>query len=298
MSPSPQLGAILTAVVTPFGRDGQVNEEAARRLMRHLVEHGSDGVVVAGTTGEAPTMSDAEKLRMFEIAVDEVGGEATVVAGTGSNDTAHSVELTRAASALGVDAVLAVTPYYSNPPRAGLLAHFRSIAAATDKPMMLYNIPARCVINLAPDLLAELGEIDNVVAVKQANDDMDQARRIVEDGMLALYAGDDNLLGPFAEIGGAGGVCVTSHLFGDRMNELYEAARGGDADRASEIEHSLRGAYETVFTTSGTITIKAALNLLGFDVGVPRLPLVEASESEFALVRAMLERHGLVASAA
>jgi 4-hydroxy-tetrahydrodipicolinate synthase len=298
MPASPQLGAILTAVVTPFGGDGRVNEEAARKLMRHLVEHGSDGVVVAGTTGEAPTMSDAEKLRMFEIAVDEIGEEGTVVAGTGSNDTAHSIELTRAASALGVDAVLAVTPYYSNPPRAGLLAHFDAVAAATDKPMMIYNIPARCVINLEPELLSELGEIDNVVAVKQANDDMGQARRIVEDGKLALYAGDDNLLRPFAEIGGAGGVCVSSHLFGDRMKELYDTARAGDGERAGEIERALLDAYQTIFMTSGTITIKAALNLLGFDVGSPRLPLVEASESELALVRGMLERHGLVASAA
>jgi 4-hydroxy-tetrahydrodipicolinate synthase len=298
MASGHNLGAILTAVVTPFGRDGDLNEEAARRLMRHLVEHGSDGIVLAGTTGESPTLSDAEKLRLFEIGLDEVGGEATVIAGTGSNDTAHSVELTRAATELGVDVVLAVTPYYSKPPRAGLIAHFEAVAAATDKPMMIYNIPARCVINLDPDLLAEVGEIDNVVAIKQANDDMDQARRIVEDGKLALYAGDDNLLRPFAEIGGAGGICVSSHLFGDRMKELYEAARSGDSERAIEIEHSLLDAYETVFMTSGTITIKAALDLLGFDAGVPRLPLVEASEPELERIRAMLERHGLVASAA
>jgi 4-hydroxy-tetrahydrodipicolinate synthase len=298
MASGHNLGAILTAVVTPFGRDGDLNEEAARKLMRHLVEHGSDGIVLAGTTGESPTLSDAEKLRLFEIGLDEVGGEATVIAGTGSNDTAHSVELTRAATELGVDVVLAVTPYYSKPPRAGLIAHFEAVAAATDKPMMLYNIPARCMINLDPDLLAEVGEIDNVVAVKQANDDMDQARRIVEDGKLALYAGDDNLLRPFAEIGGAGGICVSSHLFGDRMKELYEAARSGDGERAIEIERSLLDAYETVFMTSGTITIKAALDLLGFDAGVPRLPLVEASEPELERIRAMLERHGLVASAA
>ncbi len=298
MAPDPNLGAILTAIVTPFGADGRVSEEAARRLMRHLVEHGSDGVVVAGTTGEAPTMSDEEKLRLFEIAVDEVGGDASVIAGTGSNDTAHSVELTHAASECGVDAVLAVTPYYNKPPRAGLVAHFRAIAAATNLPMMVYNIPARCVLNLDPDLLAEVGEIDNIVAVKQANADMEQARRIVEDGKLALYAGDDNLLRPFAEIGGAGGVCVTSHLFGDRMKEMYEAACAGDSERAADIDQSLADAYETVFMTSGTITIKAALNQLGFRVGAPRLPLVEASGPEASRIRGMLERHGLVASAA
>jgi 4-hydroxy-tetrahydrodipicolinate synthase len=298
MSAPANLGTILTAIVTPFDPDGRVNEDAARRLMRHLVQHGSDGIVVAGTTGESPTMSDEEKLRMFEIAVDEVGGEASVIAGTGSNDTAHSVELTRAASERGVDAVLVVTPYYNKPPRAGLLAHFRATAAATDLPVMLYNIPARCVVNLDPDLLAEAGEIDNVVAVKQANADMEQARRIVEDGKLALYAGDDNLLRPFAEIGGAGGVCVTSNLLGDRMKELYDAAVAGDSERAEEIEQTLNDAYETVFMTSGTITIKAALNQLGFQVGAPRLPLVEASSAEASRIRSMLERHGLVASAA
>ena len=164
--------------------------------MRHLVEHGSDGVVVAGTTGESPTLADDEKLRLLEIALDEIGDEATVVAGTGSNDTAHSVELTRRAAELGAHAVLVVTPYYNKPQRQGLVAHFRAVAAATDSPVMLYNIPARTGINLEPDLLAELAAADNIVAVKQANADMDQARRVIEDAGLALYAGDDNLLRP------------------------------------------------------------------------------------------------------
>jgi 4-hydroxy-tetrahydrodipicolinate synthase len=293
-----ELGAILTAMVTPFGKEGELNEAAARRLARHLVEHGSDGLVVSGTTGESPTMSDDEKLRLFELVLEEVGDEATVVAGTGSNDTEHSVRLTQEASQLGVDAVLAVTPYYNKPPRAGLVAHFRAVAAATEKPLMLYNIPARCVINLDPDLLAELGAIENVVAVKQANDDMDQARRIVAESGLALYAGDDNLLRPFAEIGGAGGVCVSSHLFGERMKQLYEAATAGDAEHADQIESELADAYRTVFMTQGTITTKAALNLLGLEAGHVRLPLVDASEEEIGAIRAMLERHGLVASAA
>jgi 4-hydroxy-tetrahydrodipicolinate synthase len=292
------LGAILTAVVTPFGPDGGLNERAARRLMRHLIEHGSDGVVVAGTTGEAPTMSDAEKLELIEVAVDELGGEATVVAGTGSNDTAHSVELTRAAGARGVDAVLVVTPYYNKPPRRGIVEHYKAVAGATDRPVFVYNIPGRTGINLDPDLLVELGQIDNVVAVKQANPDMGQARRIVEDAGLALYAGDDNLTRQFAEIGGAGGICVSSHLFGDRMKEMYEAACTGETERAREIDESLADVYETLTITQLTITVKAALNMLGFAVGVPRLPLVEASEREVAAVRSLLERQGLVASAA
>jgi 4-hydroxy-tetrahydrodipicolinate synthase len=293
-----QLGAILTAMVTPFDPDGELDEEAARRLMRHLIEHGSDGIVVAGTTGESPTLSDDEKLRLLDIAVDEVGGEATVVAGTGSNDTRHTVRLTEQAGEHGADALLVVTPYYNKPSRRGLLEHFEAAAGATDKPVMLYNIPARCVINLEPDLLAELARIDNVVAIKQANSDLDQARRIIEDSGLAVYAGDDNLLRTFAEIGGAGGVCVTSHLFGDQMKEMYEAARAGDAERAREIDEALQDVYSTLFMTVGTATTKAALNLLGLDVGGLRLPLVEVTEEELAQVRDMLERHGLVASTA
>jgi 4-hydroxy-tetrahydrodipicolinate synthase len=292
------LGAILTAMVTPFGPDGELDTQAARRLMRHLVEHGSDGVVVAGTTGESPTLSDEEKLDLLEAAVDELGGEATVVAGTGSNDTAHSIELSREASARGADAVHVVTPYYNKPPRRGIVEHFKAVAGATDRPVFVYNIPGRCVINLDPDLLAELAEIDNVVAVKQANPDMEQARRIVEDAGLALYAGDDNLIRPFAEIGGAGGICVASHLLGDRISEMFDAARSGDSARASEIDAELQDAYETLGSTALTITVKAALNLLGLNAGVPRLPLVEASEEELAAVRELLERHGLVASAA
>jgi 4-hydroxy-tetrahydrodipicolinate synthase len=288
MSSGPDLGAILTAMVTPFDADGAVREDAARRLARHLVEHGSDGVVVAGTTGEAPTLDDAEKLRLMEAVVDEVGDSATVVAGTGSNDTAHSVHLTSQAAKRGVDAVLVVTPYYNKPNRRGLVAHFEAVAAATDLPVLLYNIPARCVINLEPDLLAELARIDNVVGVKQANSDMDQARRIVDIG-LALYAGDDNLLGPFAEIGGAGGITVSSHLVGERMKELYEAARAGDVERSRAIDRELADVYRTLFITPAPATVKAALELIGIEAGGVRLPLVEVDDSELVEVRRMVE---------
>jgi 4-hydroxy-tetrahydrodipicolinate synthase len=298
MPPDANLGAILTAMVTPFGPDGEVDAGASRRLMRHLVEHGSDGIVVAGTTGEAPTLSDGEKLALLEIAVDEVGGEGTIVAGTGSNDTAHSVRLTREASARGADAVLVVTPYYNKPPRRGIVEHFKAVAAATELPVFVYNIPGRCVINLDPQLLAELSEIENVVAVKQANPDMEQARQVVEASGLALYAGDDPLVRPFAEIGGAGGICVSSHLFGDRISEMFDAATSGDTERASEVDAELHDVYETLTITQLAITVKASLNLLGFAVGTPRLPLVEASEDELAAVRGLLERHGLFASTA
>jgi 4-hydroxy-tetrahydrodipicolinate synthase len=298
VAPPAQLGAILTAMVTPFDRDGELSEESARRLARHLVEHGSDGIVVAGTTGESPTLSDEEKLRLLDVVLDEVGDEATVVFGSGSNNTAHSVHLTAEGTMHGAHAMLAVTPYYNKPSRAGIVAHYHAVAAATDRPVMLYNIPARCVINLDPDLLAELAEIDNVLAVKQANAERDQARRIVEDGRLALYAGDDNLVCGFAEIGGAGGVCVTSHLLGDRIKEMYESARRGDVAHAREIDAELQDAYETLFLTVGTTMTKAALNLLDFDVGGLRLPLVEATPQEHEAARKMLERHGLLAAAA
>jgi 4-hydroxy-tetrahydrodipicolinate synthase len=289
MPSATNLGAILTAMVTPFDSDGAVREDATRRLARHLVDHGSDGLVVAGTTGEAPTLDDAEKLRLMEIVVDEVGDRATVVAGTGSNDTAHSVHLTSQAAGRGVDAVLIVTPYYNKPNRRGLVAHFKAVAASTDLPVLLYNIPARTGINLDPGLLAELARIDNVVGVKQANSDMDQARSVVEDAGLALYAGDDNLLGPFAEIGGAGGVTVSSHLVGERMKELYEAARAGDVERSRAIDNQLADVYRTLFIAPPPTTVKAALELLGFDPGGVRLPLVEVDESELAEVRRMVE---------
>ena len=289
MASAPDLGAILTAMVTPFDSHGAVREDATRRLARHLVDHGSDGLVVAGTTGEAPTLDDAEKLRLIEIVVDEVGDSTTVVAGTGSNDTAHSVHLTAEASKLGIDAVLVVTPYYNKPNRRGLAAHFGAVAAATDLPMLVYNIPARCVINLEPDLLIELARIDNVVGVKQANADMDQARRILADSDLALYAGDDNLLGPFAEIGGAGGITVSSHLVGERMKELYEAARAGDTERSRAIDGELAEAYRTLFIAPAPATVKAALGMLGLDVGGVRLPLVELDEAERAEVQRMVD---------
>lgn len=288
MASAPDLGAILTAMVTPFDSSGALREDATRRVAQHLVEHGSDGVVVAGTTGESPTLDDAEKLRLMEIVVDEVGDHATVVAGTGSNDTAHSVHLTAQAAERGVDAVLVVTPYYNKPNRRGLVEHFKAVAGATELPVLLYNIPARCVINLEPDLLAELGRIDNIVGVKQANSDLDQARRIVEAG-LALYAGDDNLLGPFAEIGGAGGVTVSSHLVGEQMKELYEAARAGDVERSRAIDAELADAYRTLFIAPAPATVKAALEMLGFEPSGVRLPLVAVDDAERAEVRRLVE---------
>jgi 4-hydroxy-tetrahydrodipicolinate synthase len=290
MTSQTSLGSILTAMVTPFDDRGSVSETAARDLMRHLVDHGSDGVVLAGTTGESATLDDDEKLRLFEAGVDELGGRATVVAGTGSNDTAHSVRLTAAAAARGVDAVLVVTPYYNRPNARGVQAHFEACAeAAGDIPMLLYNIPGRSVINVEADQLVELSRVANIVGVKQANADMDAARRIVEDSDLALYAGDDNLLRPFAEIGGAGGITVSSHLAGERMHEVYDAAHGGDAERAQALDAELEDLYRTLFIAPPPATVKAALAELGFELGGVRLPLVEVDEAERADLRRMLD---------
>ena len=290
MASGTQLGTILTAMVTPFDEGGGVNEGAARHLMRHLVDHGSDGVVIAGTTGESATLDDEEKLRLFETAVDELGGRHTVVAGTGSNDTAHSVRLTREAAARGVDAVLVVTPYYNRPNARGVRAHFEACAeAAGDTPMLMYNIPGRSVINVEADLLVELSKIDNIVGVKQANADMDAARTIVEESDLALLAGDDNLLRPFAEIGGAGGITVSSHLAGERMKEVYDAARAGDTERAWALDAELEDLYKTLFIAPPPATVKAALGELGFHLGGVRLPLVEVDEAEMAELRRMLD---------
>jgi 4-hydroxy-tetrahydrodipicolinate synthase len=293
---SVSLGRIITAMVTPFRPDGSVDLDVARAVARHLFDHGSDGVVVAGTTGESPTLSDAEKLELLEVVVDEASGERTVIAGTGSNDTAHSVHLTRDAVRAGADAVLVVTPYYNKPPAEGIYRHFAAIAeAAGDRPVVVYNIPQRVVLNLPPELLLRLGTIDNVVAVKQATTDLDQARAIVEGG-LQLYAGNDDLLLPFAELGGVGGICVASHVAGDDMAEVQRAAESGDLARARELDAALAPLLEALAVTTNPIPVKAAMELIGFAVGPPRLPLVAATDAERAVVRAALERRGLLAS--
>jgi 4-hydroxy-tetrahydrodipicolinate synthase len=290
------LGQILTAVVTPFAEDGSVNLDAFKRLCVHLVENGSDGVVVAGTTGEAPTLSDEERLDLFAAAIEAVGDRADVVAGTGTYSTAHSVHLTREANKLGVDAFLVVTPYYNKPPVRGIVAHFDAIAAVTDKPIVVYNIPQRVVINLEPDTLAELAEIPNVQYVKQATTDLDQARRVVSESGLILLAGGDELLLPFLELGAKGGILVYTHIVGPRVRELVTRFADGDAEGAREIEKELAPIIEAL-SVANPIPVKAALNMLGHDVGGHRLPLVEATEPEQTALRGALERAGILAGA-
>jgi 4-hydroxy-tetrahydrodipicolinate synthase len=286
-----RIEGVITAMATPFAEDGSLDEAAARRLARHLVEHGSHGLVLAGTTGESPTLSDEEKLSLLRAVRDELGQDVLLVAGTGSNDTKHSQRLSAAAADVGADAVLAVTPYYNKPNRAGLIAHYEAVARAAGVPVILYNIPSRVVLNLPRDLLAELAEIENVVAVKQANND--ELGPI--EGLIVL-AGNDDSFSAALEQRLAGGVLVASHLVGDQMREMYEAAKGGDLDRAREINEGLKPIYEALTVTTNPIPVKAALEMLGLASGRMRLPLAPADEGEVAVIRKALEAQGLLAA--
>ena len=279
------IGGILTAMVTPFGSDGELNEDATARLIRHLLDNGSDGLVLAGSTGEAATMTDDEKVRLWEIGATE-SGDALVIAGTGTYDTRHSVELTERAAEVGVDAVLVVTPYYVRPNRRGIKAHYDAIAAATELPIVAYNIPSRTATDMPNDLLAELGQIENVVAVKQARyEDM-----AVIDG-LDLLAGNDDILAKTMDLGGTGGILVASQLVGTEMRRIID-----EPENRHDVEQGLRDLYEALTVTTNPIPIKAAMNLAGHDVGGLRLPLVEATEEEKAVIRTALERHQLLAA--
>jgi 4-hydroxy-tetrahydrodipicolinate synthase len=281
------LGAILTAMVTPFDARLRVDEDATVALMSHLVTHGSDGLVICGTTGEAATLTDEEHLRVIELAVGEMRGRCTIVAGVGSNDTRHAIHLTERATELGADAMLSVTPYYNRPNRRGIVRHFEEVAKATDRPIVLYNIPSRTGTDMPVDLLAELAQIEHVEAVKQANN----ASLQLVDG-LDVYAGNDDILRRTLELGGAGGILVASHIVGEQMRRMVD-----EPQRRAEIDASLQDVYEALAVTSNPIPIKAALNLLGHQVGGLRLPMVEADEHELATIRAMLERHGMLQTA-
>ncbi len=287
------LGNILTAIVTPFKSEGSVDLDGFRALARFLVENGSDGVVVTGTTGEAPTLADEERFALYETAVDELGGEFTVVAGTGTYDTAHSVHLTERAHEIGVDGFLVVTPYYNKPPQRGIVAHVEAIAAATDRPIVFYDIPSRVVVDAEPATISALAAIPNVRAVKQAKPSLDAARHVVACG-LDLYAGDDDLIYPFLEVGGVGGICVHTHIVGPQVKEMVTRFRAGDAEGARAVDEELRPAIELLRVQTNPIPIKTALNLLGHDVGGFRLPLVDATAEEEAAVRGCLEQLGLL----
>jgi 4-hydroxy-tetrahydrodipicolinate synthase len=287
------LGGVLTAIVTPFDERGAVDFDAFQALARHLVDHGSEGLVVAGTTGEGATMTDQEVIELVRAAIDAVGDDASVVANTGHISTTHSVEMTELAHDAGADAFLVVTPYYVRPPQRGIVAHFEAIAAATDRPVMVYNIPSRVVVNIEPETISRLAEIPNVRAVKQAHPEPSEASHIVSSG-LDLYAGDGYLLQPFLELGAVGGVLVHSHIVGPQIAAQVKAFKAGDTDRAREIDAELRPAFDLLEITTNPIPIKAALALLGHEVGTYRLPLVAPTADELERVRECLSRLGLL----
>src|SRR5689334_13249373 len=289
----PVLGEVLTAIVTPFDKDGAVDYDRFRALARYVIDNGADGLVVAATTGESPTLTDDEKVQLWTAAVDEVGERATVIASTGTYATAHSVHLTEQAHELGVDGLLVVTPYYNKPQPRGIVEHFKAIAGASDKPIVVYNIPQRVVINIEPETMIELAEIPTVKAVKQATEEIEQARRIVDETDLDLYAGSDNLVYPFLDIGGVGGVVVHGNLIPGRVKEMIAFYKEGEIEAARDIDEELAPLVNALGVSINPVPVKAALNLLGHEVGGVRLPLVEATAEEIEAVRSALERVGL-----
>jgi 4-hydroxy-tetrahydrodipicolinate synthase len=280
----PDLGAVITAIVTPFDEQLRVDEDAFVSLMHHLAANGSDGFVVAGTTGEASTLSDREHLGLVELAARERPDGVTIIAGAGSNDTRHAVELTQRAGELDVDAVLSVTPYYNRPNERGILAHFEAVAAASAVPVVLYNIPSRTGTDMPNDLLARLAQIERIDFVKQSN-----AANLAPVEGLRVYAGDDTLFARTLDMGEPGGILVASHIVGPQMRRMVD-----EPENRTEIDASLQDVYATLFLTSNPTCTKAALELLGHRVGGLRLPMVEADDAEREAVRAMLDRHGLL----
>lgn len=285
-----QFGRVSTAMVTPFDIKGNVDFQKTSKLVNHLINSGTDSLVVAGTTGESPTLTTEEKLALFEHVVRETAGRVPVIAGTGSNNTYASIELTKKAEELGVDAIMLVAPYYNKPNQAGLFKHFEAIAGATKLPVMLYNIPGRSAINLLPDTVIELSKIDNIVAVKEASGDLDAMAKIISNTPddFMLYSGDDALTLPVLSIGGMGVVSVASHVIGEEMQDMVQLFLRGDHAKAAVIHQQLLPFMRGIFKAPNPGPIKTALQLTGFDVGSVRLPLVPLSEEERLDLQAVL----------
>ncbi|MEU5546901.1 4-hydroxy-tetrahydrodipicolinate synthase [Streptomyces sp. ISID311] len=279
-TPQTPFGRVLTAMVTPFTADGALDLDGAQRLAAHLVDSGNDGLVVNGTTGESPTTSDAEKAQLVRAVVDAVGDRAFVVAGAGTNDTRHSLELARAAQDAGAHGLLAVTPYYSKPPQEGLLRHFTAIADATDLPVMLYDIPGRSGVPINTETMVRLAEHPRIVANKDAKGDLGRASWAIARSGLAWYSGDDMLNLPLLSVGAVGFVSVVGHVVTPELRALLDAHLNGDVTKATEIHQKLLPVFTGMFRTQGVITTKAALGLQGLPAGPLRLPLVELSAEE------------------
>ncbi|MEW6574486.1 MAG: 4-hydroxy-tetrahydrodipicolinate synthase [Bacillota bacterium] len=290
-------GRVLTAMVTPFDKDGALNLDQARKLARHLVENGSDGLVVAGTTGESPTLSKEEKASLFQAVVEEIGGKATVIAGTGSYSTSDSIALTKVAQKAGADGVMLVAPYYNKPSQEGLYRHFRAIAESTNLPVMVYNIPGRTAVNILPGTMARLAkDVPNIKAIKEASGNLDQVselRRVLPDEFV-IYSGDDALTLPILSVGGKGIVSVVAHVAGRKMQEMINAYASGNVTLAAKIHRELFPLIKGMFITTNPVPVKAALNILGMNVGPPRLPLVEATAEEKEKISQLLRDAGLL----
>ena len=289
-------GRVLTAMVTPFDADNQIDYAKARKLASFLVKNGTDTLVVSGTTGESPTLTFAEKIELFRVVKEEVGDTVSVIAGTGSNDTAGSILLTKAAEEAGVDAVMLVVPYYNKPSQEGLYRHFAVVAAATSLPVILYNVPGRTSTNLLPATVARLAGVPNIVAIKEAAGSTDQVTellRVVPDEFL-VYCGDDSLALPWLALGCTGVISVVSHVVGNEMQEMVAAFQAGNHQEAARLHCMLYPIFKGMFMTSNPVPIKAALGMIGLDVGGVRLPLVEATEVEQAEIRRLLVEAGKI----
>ena len=290
-------GRMLTAMVTPFDENLEVNYDMAAKLAEYLLEQGNDGIVVNGTTGESPTLNDDEKVQMFRTVKQTVGERAVVIAGTGSNNTHHSIELTQKAAECGVDGIMLVVPYYSKPSQEGLYQHFKTVAAATDLPIILYNIPGRCGTNLAPETVVRLAnDVPNIVAIKEASGNLDQIARLKTmcPADFAIYSGDDSLTLPILSIGGAGIISVVAHVAGKDLRKMVDAYFAGNVAEAQETNMKLYDIFKTMFITSNPVPVKYALNRIGINVGGVRLPLFEANDAEKAKIDASLSNLGLL----
>lgn len=290
-------GRVITAMITPFKEDGSVNYEVAEALAAHLAQQGSDGIVVCGTTGESPSLSWDEEYELFQVVKKAVTGHAKVIAGTGSNCTQEAISATQKAAKLGLDGSLQVVPYYNKPPQAGLYQHFQAIAQSSpDLPIMLYNVPGRTSQNLSPETVARLAEIPNIVAIKEASGNLDQASQIrhLTAPEFTIYSGDDSLTLPLLAVGGTGVVSVASHLVGNQIQQMIQAFETGQVQKATQIHIELFDLFRTLFITTNPIPVKMALKLQGWKVGSTRLPLCEASPDVIQKLKDVMNPLGLL----
>ncbi|WP_066391243.1 4-hydroxy-tetrahydrodipicolinate synthase [Neobacillus mesonae] len=285
-----KFGQVLTAMVTPFDQQGEVDVNAVKNLVNHLIATGTEGLVVSGTTGESPTLTTEEKVELFQLVVEAAAGRVPVIAGTGSNNTRASIALTKKAEEAGVDGIMLVVPYYNKPSQEGLYQHFKAIAESTSLPIMLYNIPGRTSVNMSADTIVRLSEIDNIVAVKEASGNLDVMAEIIERTPedFLLFSGDDALTIPVLSIGGAGVISVASHIIGNEMQEMINQFRCGDIQGAAAAHRRLLPIMKGLFAAPNPTPVKAALNMMGVPVGGVRLPLVELNEEEEQALQSLL----------